>query len=186
MTQSLEDTLTFWDYAVSWLSPFHARKEIVRDTHKLAKDKTIKKTGATYNSIKDAVNKSQEEYKRLLFYGKIADTADKWTAPLTGVAEAVLLHAGFFPGLISNKVEEFIEAGIKAPFYYKLWKDPINKHKVYWLGTKEVSHSMIPVGSDIVDGVFNSYVETAREIIRDRAKEIVLQKYKSTTLSHTN
>ena len=161
---------------VDYVIPFMNKYDVYAETDLLCKDPELSGIGAS--AVLESVTNSYEKHRRLLTYAKIGDTADRVTSTIGVVLETIGVSLGVIPGFSSNLVEEAVEMAAKIPAIAYLAKNPCTRSHAYNLIGIEAMTAMVPIGGDVYDILTNRYMRAAYDVIRQEAKQELLQNKK--------
>ncbi|MBW3015807.1 hypothetical protein KY330_05260 [Candidatus Woesearchaeota archaeon] len=162
--------------SLGYLFPVFDTYDSVGETEKLLDDPEVKATGIDEKKAYECVLKAHDEYQNLLTAAKLADTADRITSIIGAGIEGFLSFFGGAPGMFTNIIEEGVEMTAKAPFMLMSLFDSHLRYKVPGLLAREAATFCVPTGGDVYDAVTNLYMRTAKEAIKEYAKEKMLEK----------
>ena len=173
---------SFGRAVIDWALPFFEEYDYSGEARELLKDKEIKKYGFSEEQVADYLIQSEHDYKWLVRFAQLADTADKGTSFLGMLAEAsgIASVIGTPGAFAANGVEDAIEVAIfKSPFLaYLKFFDRKNSYRVNGLLQKELATMVVPIAGELYDIFRNLYVSTAHEIIREDAKAKLIADYR--------
>ncbi|MFC1755380.1 hypothetical protein ACFL96_18650 [Thermoproteota archaeon] len=162
---------------IDWLAPVFAKYDAYSEADILMQDESVKDTGITKQQAVDYLKQSYDSHKGLYRTCGFADTADKATSAIGIICTASGIGIGF------DIVEDTIELGLKAPALGYIVKEAIKNKDMALVG--ELSKLLgtegltaIPIIGDVYDIAVNRYVRAAHEIIRNDAKNKILEKHK--------
>jgi hypothetical protein len=157
--------------------------DIKTEAEKLIKYKDLKEYNITKEAAYKYLDQAYEANKGLLRYAKIADKTDRITSKIGVLVEGIGALFGGVGAIPANAIEEGIEMGFKAPFLAKLYKRPEHRKKLYGILGREAATFAVPVLGDLYDIYTDLYIKTAKDVIRDDAKKMLLQQYKAPAMA---
>ena len=161
---------------INYVAPFMNSYNAEEDTDILLQDQDIQKlmqdSGITREQLTPYLNSSRQQYRALLNTAVFADTTDRLSS-LIGIIAETITAPGIAPPFALNGIEETAEMLTKLPFYYLLNKT--DKSKISPLLWTEFGTALTPIAGDVYDILTHKYMVTAKQVIRERAKEKILQ-----------
>jgi len=168
--------------AVGYLLPFLDRYDAMGEAEQALKElKEIDPraaAGIQQGELAALLNELYEtKYKGMMYASRFADTADRLTSLVGGIAEAFGVLAGGLPGVAASIGEDTVEMILKIPAYAFLAANPNGRRKIPQLiGIEALTYT--PVIGDIYDSLTNLYIRTTKELIREEAIDGILNGYR--------
>ncbi|MBI2134216.1 hypothetical protein HYU11_06085 [Candidatus Woesearchaeota archaeon] len=163
--------------AIGYLLPFLDKYDYTQEMKKLREDPEISVLGYNDQVIQNYLGKSLRKNRALYAAAKLADTSDKATSTIVApVLETLGTILGQAPGwLAGNTIEEGAEMALKMPFIAILAKRKEQRHYLKEIIAWEAA-SFTPVLGDIYDAATNMYIRIAKQVIREDAKNMMLNR----------
>ena len=155
---------------VGYALPIFQKYDVLGRAEALMSDSDVKEAGVSLDEVCGYLDEGSRNYKWLVRFARVADTADKVTSTIGTVLESAGIGAGVIPGLAANVGEEAVEMVFKAPFYINLALKKNERQRIKGLLLREAATFGVPVLGDAYDILRNLYTGTADEMIRDYAK----------------
>lgn len=170
--------------AANYIAPFINSYNSEEETDILVQDQDIQRlmqeSGIKREELTTYLNNSRQQYKSLLNAAIFADTTDRLTS-LAGIIIETITAPGIAPPFAFNGIEETAEMVTKLPFYYLLNKT--DKSKISPLLWTEFGTAIAPIAGDVYDILTHKYMTTAKQVIREKAKEKILQDYSQNAIA---
>ncbi len=164
---------------INYVAPFINSYNPEEETDILVQDQDIQKlmqeSGIKREQLTPYLIRSRQQYRSLLNTAIFADTTDRFTSVAGLILESITGGPISPPAFGVNLPEETLEGLLKLPFYFTLRK--ADKSKIKPLLMTGIGTSAVPIAGDFYDILTHKYMTTAKQVIREKAKEKIMQDY---------